>query len=370
MNYFVLLIRMVLDALIARSPRLLLALGIPTTALAVALGRTDESRPVVRIATVSLPLIVAPSVSDYAHGGGEVGWRYLDSSTSDHVGLVVRGGGRTSRPAWSPWRDDRGGSEVLAAWSKAPGESSLARIAIPDGTLLDCIPMFDLPVWIGAPCWFPDGSPRALFTAADGSLFRLDFHGRDADGRPSKPRPFRLTWETESIGDRPALMVDLAWPAAPCLGGRLVVSARPASPRPEGVSGDVWSLWWLRLDADSTSILAAGRLTRPSALCSEEVEQRHPIVGSRPDGQPVLAYLERPAEAPGRAWRLRVAPIALDDDDNPFTDAGSTTTLAHDSSATAPVLWPDGRGVSYVPSYDSAASAQVRGLPLTERHVQ
>lgn len=349
-----------LSILAARFFRLFVRLGLPMTILAVALGRWVGPTPDHRSPSRWSPLVVEPSPSDYAGRRGAAGRRFLDPATGRPVPIALREGGRPQDLAWSPWRDERGVQALATLREPDGGETSLIRFLVSDGATLDRIPLSDLPNWWGPPCWFPGGSPRALLAGVDGRLHRLDFAGDGTSGPRSRP----LAWRLPPGSPWPDHLGDLHGSTAPSMNRWLLASASDP-PSPGGpAAGDGRRLWRLRLD-DATSIVAADPLGEPSAAGAEAVVERHPIVGTDPEGRTWLAYLERSAVAPGRAWRLRLARIDFDEAAGaPIVRRASTVTLADDASSTAPAFVADGRQVAYVPAYESAEAASVRRVAV------
>jgi hypothetical protein len=345
-----------------RFVRLFHLLAVPTTIFAIGLGRTAETRPVRQVSPVLAPLVVEPSRSDYARGRwGTV--RPLDPTTGRPVMIAMDDGVLPQGLAWSPWRDGDG-AQALATWrNPSCGDAFLIRFPVAGGIPLDRIPISDLPNWWGAPCWFPDGSPRALLAGVDGPLHRVDFAGSGESSAAPQLRP--LSWPAGPDPTRPAHLGDLHWSAEPRMGGRLLAAACPSTARHDPAAGEGWSLWWLRLDANATSIVAAGRLMKPTPLGAEVVEERHPVVGVDTQGRVFVAYLERSSVAHGPSWRLRLAPIEFEDGTaNPAVDPGATITLAEDASPTTPAFVSATGEIAYVPSYETASSARVERVAI------
>ena len=144
-------LRLMLSLLATRFIRLFHLLAVPTTIFAIGLGRTAETRPLRQVSPVLAPLVGEPSFLDYAQGrGGTV--RPLDPMTGRPVTIALDDGVLPQGLAWSPWRDGDG-AQALATWrNPSCGDVFLIRFSVAGGTLLDRIPISDLPNWWGAPC--------------------------------------------------------------------------------------------------------------------------------------------------------------------------------------------------------------------------
>ena len=255
---------------------------------------------------------------------------------------------------FSPWRDGDGQSQVMALRKhvagrggdgddRGDGEFGLTRYTYPAGRILDQVPL-DLVPW-GQVCWFPDRSDRVLFADGDFTLYCYDFRARPGRGGTATPARLQVVrWECESPGFGRVQIQDPCWPGAPELGGRLIVSAfvgdSPSGPYPGP------DLWWLQLDPDRATILAAGPLivsegVKP-ALVQEE--QRMPCVQRARDGKLVLAYLGRPGQhAQQELW---VAPITFDDSTGaPRVLSSTRRKLAGDCVGVALAFSSDGRTI-------------------------
>src|SRR5262249_27486014 len=129
----------------------------------------------------------------------------------------------------SPWRDAGGQHHLCGRWrGTAPGSGSggtwvvgLGRWSFPEGRVVDRVALE--PIVVDAPCWFPDGSDRILFTAGDGRLYRFDFPEPSCAGSGARPLP--IHWATARPGVDALQIRDPCWPTGQALGGRLVVSA-------------------------------------------------------------------------------------------------------------------------------------------------
>lgn len=340
----------------ARPWRLLGTAVALASVVAVGLGRSAVETSVRRRPGAASRLEVRPGRRDWSEGRSAT--TFLDPTTGRR--LEDPSLDNLARVAWAPWTDDRGGTQLVASEIDGSGAATLVRLTLPGGAVLDRIPADGLPCWSGPPCWFADGSTRILLAGADGTLYRLDFPERFPS---DAPRPVALPWEAGPDEPPPALLADVTWPADPRLGGRVLVATMPRGRSPR--DGQGWSLRWLRLDPGAASVVAAGPILRADSPKSDHADARHPAVGTGPDGRPWLAYLERPTDAEGRAWRLRAAPLEFaDGSGDPSLCPSATITLAYDASSVAPTFANDGRSLSYVPVYESAAEARPRAVPL------
>jgi hypothetical protein len=272
--------------------------------------------------------------------------------------------------ASSPWRDSRGQSQMVGRWARwrgqadecAPQESGLLRFRVPDGEVLEHIPLDIVPY--SRPCWFPGPAARVLFATGDGRLHRLDLD--DGPGsravRPDGPRRARhLPWPATMPTPGTLVISDLTWPDDPRLGARIIAAI--TVPRTPGVatSDAGRHLWWLRLDRDATAIEAVGRLTTPAPAGTPESleEERFPALATAPDGTLVLAYLARP---PGQyLWQLRLAPVAIDPvSGEPRVDRATSQLVARQCAPSVPVFSPDGHWVYVVLDRGDAPPQVVR----------
>lgn len=250
--------------------------------------------------------------------------RFLDTETGRLTQAAFAATERIECAAFSPWRDDRGRTQVVGRWIDIEGMGDrsagfgLARYTFPDGRLLDRVTLDIVPT--SAPCFYPDSPAKVLFTAADGDLYRLRFDDGREPGEAEDPEDSRLrklTWDIKPPGDRMVILNDPTWPDDPRLKGRILVSL---SHRPLAVSETlsqnftIPELWWLQIDAKAEAIVAAGRLiepaTTPGAPERGPWEQRMPSLAVAPDGGATLAYMTHRKGMPG--WQMKVARCAID----------------------------------------------------------
>src|SRR4051794_27749636 len=135
--------------------------------------------------------------------------RFLDAETGRLSPVSFPGSGSLEYASCSPWRDDRGQSQLVGLWTEASGSGdhdggiAMARFTFPGRELLDRVPLDVIPA--GVPCWYPGTSPVVLFGATDGQLYRLAFAetpGGRADGEREgdQGRPHRLAWRCTPPG--------------------------------------------------------------------------------------------------------------------------------------------------------------------------
>jgi hypothetical protein len=279
---------------------------------------------------------------------------------------------------FSPWRDAEGQSHVIARRRSAsparddPGDEpfGLSRYAFPSGRLIERVAVDGLP--IGAVCWFPDCSDRILFAAADGRLYLHDFaagHQARRLAPASQPRPLRWQIDPPEKGT-PVQIQDPCWPAAPELGGRVLVSMTlDADDSPRGRGPE---LWWLRLDPDNATITTADRVILSDraggGTTAADEEERMPCVATARDGSLMLAYLARDPDSP--TWDLWVAPIApAGPDRTPTVRRSSRRKLAGQCLPLVLAFSADGRSV-YVSRSDERLVrpwGTLRRYPVADR---
>ncbi len=337
-------------------------------AIAVGLGRLHPSQPLPRIAA-SVDHVGLPS---YTKQRLESSADYLDLRAGDVRQFDLPPGDSLENQSFSPWRDANGQSQVVGRWGQRGGsasenESGLGRYTFPDGEALDRIPTDFLPM--GLPCWFPDRSARVLFAAGDGKLYRVDFEEQPRrDGTSEGPTPRALTWAHPPEGCQEFDVRDPSWPTDPILAGgvlvsitnRVLIQGHQVQERPK--------LWWLRLNAAGTEIIASKRLTREGATPgpAENRDERLPTFGRSTTGEPLLAFLTR--EHHDEPWGLRVAPIRVDPvDGSPRASVLSAAVLAEDCTLFPPTFSTDGRWVVGLRNAN-ALTFQYRRFPIPNAH--
>jgi hypothetical protein len=268
----------------------------------------------------------------------------------------------------SPWRDERGRSQVVGRWSSDPsaihGENDfgLARLSYPDGEMIDRIVTEVVPV--SAPCWFPGTGTRVLFAAGDGRLYQYEFESQagttsDPDtARQHEPTP--LVWDCKAPGEGDIYFSDPHWSTDASLNRIVVVALRLIEPNTGRQRFTKSQLWWLRLSEDGDSIKEAGKLVQPTTEVSD-VEERCPSIGRTSDGRLALAYLRKIGSRP---WELRMTPLTLDATGVrrlTLTSVGSK--IAEGCQPFSPIISSDGRCISYIQG-DSPRFATIRRVEL------
>jgi hypothetical protein len=255
-------------------------------------------------------------------------------------------------------------------YSDLPRDFGLARLSLPEGKLLDRIPLEQIP--IGEPCWVPGGTPRILFPSGDGQIYRYDLSdpGSPLGGARQPNQTQRVEWGIAPPGQGPVYFRDLTWPLTEGLGGRLIASLcyletgkeRPALTGPE--------LWWLQLSPDQTVIEAAGRLSDPDARDVSgrddgDVEERLPNVAATAHGDLALVYLSRPAGQ--QEWDLNTASIAIDPASGvPAIRPGTSRRVGGGFVCSTPTFSVDGRWIYGVHDHEvGSVQLTLRRFPAT-----
>jgi hypothetical protein len=325
--------------------------------LAIFLGRSTPGLAAhgARRHTPAPPLV---GINYCVLGGASVTPAILDTTAGVVTPCTLPGSNDLELLGFSPWCDDDGQYQLIALKKHAASEQfgsgdraealfGLTRYRFPGGQVLGQVALDVLPC--GQVCWFPDGSDRVLFASADCALRAYDFRTgtKNRDLAPP-PRPLPLRWQCAAPGVGEVRLQDPCWHGAPELGGRLLVSASIA----DGDSGPYAAplLWWLQIDPDQTTILAAARLivneggSDKGGSSRAPDEERRPCVGRASDGRLLLAYLGRRPEQ--SAWDLRVAPISVDGSSGaPRIVRSAERTLARGCIALAVAFSADGRSI-------------------------
>lgn len=308
------------------------------------------------------------------------GWccelRLLDRETGRLERVRLPGGDRLGHSAFSPWRDGLGRAHLVGLWNEVnrPGVGSVAglvRYAVPGWEVIDRYEMDILPA--GPPCWFPDMSTRILFAGWDGQLYGFTFadpaDGGTADGgdHPGGPRP--LVWRVAKPA-RSLMISAPQWPRDPALQGKIIATltrehpgaAGPLAPRENPTRSE---LWWLQLSADGTAIEGVGRLIVDSSADPgrQTVEEDLAAVATVPGIGLVLAYQAR--EQPTGPYRLRLAPVVVDDRGVPTVEAAEAVDVMTDGILSAACFSPDGRWLYAIPRLD-VAGERARRLPVAD----
>lgn len=245
--------------------------------------------------------------------------RLIDASTGTISTLPIPLDEKLDHASLSPWRDDRGQSQMVGRWASV-GESpttpegrGLARYSFPDGALLDRIQTDILPV--GPPCWFPGTTLRVIFPAGDGQLYVTSFGDESTqDGTTDQPR--LLQWNVDSLEGQNFSVNELAWPREPEFHGKLIAMialpdpinrTRFLRPRP----------WWIELNASATAVVDAVPFVMDDGLF-ENCNLRCPAVIATGPGELSLLLISRSENA--KAWRAWAIPLNGEESDGSMCD--------------------------------------------------
>jgi hypothetical protein len=317
------------------------------TVAAIGLGRANPERSTRRFtSTPSYQVIV--NIVTAPHDGRPL---LMDRETGRLEKLPLPPGMGIYAASVSPWEEDGGRQVVGIGCDQSEGEGSslrtisgLVRMSLPDGEVLDRLPLSEGALPEGPPCWIPGATASVLYVGGDFGLYRVDFElGRTDDDEVmfgTHPRP--LGWRSPMPGAGVQFR-DVAWPDDSRLGGRVLVSLRFKEEK-SGRYTD-WQIWWLQLDRAGTSIVAAGRLLGPGPS-DMAASSRLPNLVTL-GGEPALAYLARwPGES---GLQLRVAPIHFGPDPGtPNAREEESRALAEGCLPISPVASPDGRWITIV----------------------
>jgi len=295
--------------------RLVTFAGLLTTVAAIALAWTVTPPPAGRVSCPAPPAVI----SGYPVFPRDCDPRFLDPETGSWTRMTLASGDRVAAASCSPWRDEKGRFQVIGrwtSWSKS-GQGAemtdvgLIRFTYPDGEVLDRIPTEVVP--ITPPCWYPGTTARVVFAAGDGQLYEINFEERAPRGsgaEPTQPRPRALKWRGNVPGDGKVFLTDVALPAEPLFGGRVLVSLSMVKPPAKLFTP--MQIWWLQLDASGMVIEEAGRLTAPESDVwgARPASEHRPALASNREGALTLAYMISRPDLRGR--RLRIAPIKID----------------------------------------------------------
>jgi hypothetical protein len=203
----------------------------------------------------------------------------------------------------------------------------------------------------GSPCWLAGKPARVVFPGGDGRLYLQDLGEDDEPEHAEDPSVRRMvSWNAVAAGFDRAILNDPVRPVVPTLGGRLFVALNPGLPRGEEVWFGKSEIWWLKLNAEGTSIVDAGRLTVPERPRRDEssTEERLPNLVATPDGRIALAYLKRKRGVV--PWALFVAPVTIDPKTGvPVAYASESRQVAGDCAVTLPAFSADGRWLYHLP---------------------
>jgi hypothetical protein len=267
----------------------------------------------------------------------------------------------------SPWRDERGRTQVVSRWSQnLRSESSgtaygLARLSFPDGEVLDHFETDVVPA--STPCWYPGTRARVLFAGGDGILYLYDFESTDSgDGPDDAPgrRLRAIPWNCAVPGGDGVYLSEPNWPSDPRFSHLLFVGLRKIGRTKSHLPPAMTQIWWLRLGDDGASIDAAGPLIDlPTG--GPDTYDRCATFAVTADGRPMLAYYRRQGQ---HSTGLYIVPLELDPASrSPRPPSGEATKVADGCLTCPPIFSCDGRWVSIIQGGWGYQGA-VRRIPL------
>jgi hypothetical protein len=282
--------------------------------------------------------------------------------------LPVPSGDILEYASCSPWRDERGRSQVVGRWSCDPlemhgeNEFGLARLSFPDGEVIDRISTSVVPV--SAPCWYPGTGTRVFFAAGDGRLYQYEFESvagtTSGPGVAREDRPTPIVWDCKAPGTGDLYLSDPYLSTDTRLSRIVLVALRLIEPNTGRQRFTRSQIWWLRLSEDGHSVKEAGRLVEPTPGVAD-VEERCPSIGKTADGRLSLAYLRKVGMGP---WELRVAPVALDSARaRPLIVTTLGSMIAEACLPFSPTISSDGRYITYIQG-DSPVTSTIRRVML------
>lgn len=349
--------------------RVALILGLGLVALAIGLGRMSsaERARTGRLRRVSNSIYL--EINDFGMDRGHSGCHLVDTGKGRAVWLSIPDDDVLWYANSSPWTDENGESQLVGRWeSRGRWENSevrrgfgLARYSFPSGRPLDHVELEIVPA--GTPCWFPGTAPRVLFAGMDGGLYRFSF---EEDAEPpvkGLARPLRLSWKCTPPGDGEVRIHDPSWPTDPRLHGWILVSLSYLDHCGGEQAYVPTEPWWLRLDADGSAIIAAGRVQSADPVSVAPTEMRMPHIAATPDGALALAYLARPRDS---RWQLRLARV-----ETPVTTTvlrtlrSASVPTPNDLTPNALAFSPDGRWV-YIIHGDAPTGGRATRFPVND----
>jgi hypothetical protein len=314
--------------------------------------------------------------NEFFFGMGGEGARWVAQEGGRTIRLPLPRDERLDYATCSPWRDERGRSQVAGRWTfgshGSPAEFGIARLSFPDGEVIDRVATETMP--LGAPCWFPGTTARILFAAGDGMLYNYAFEApATPESESTAPEviradsaPRRLALQCPALKDRAVFLSDPHWPSDSRFSRTLFVSLRKTETiRRQPVYG-CDEIWWLRISEDGCAIEDGGPLLKGAAEPSgAEAEERCPIVGRTREGDLTLAYLRKVGTGPRE---LRALDLTFDDQNQrPVAQPGAGLKVADDCLPCPPAFSSDGRHV-LVLSGTSSHPAELRRLEIDARH--
>ncbi|GAC1465576.1 MAG: hypothetical protein NVSMB9_05310 [Isosphaeraceae bacterium] len=278
---------------------------------------------------------------------------YLFDTVTGRLNRLDDGEGKTVEYAsCSPWAVETGVIEVMGrvrknvhgATVRKREEVNLSRFEFSDGPWSD---EEERPVISSYINWVVDDPTRIHFVAGDGRLYVQDLpRGDDSVSAEDLRSPRAVTWQCSAPGQYLPLIADIVSPALPALSGRVFVSIRRRELQGGKITYGAHEIWWLKLDREGRSILAAGRLSQASSSEKAGVpdDERLPNLVPTPDGRVVLAYLKRIGRAPNLCLmvaRIDIDPITGD----PSIEHSGAVQLTENCATTKPLFSLDGRWV-------------------------
>lgn len=252
----------------------------------------------------------------------------------------------------APWSDETGDTWMLgrlAHWSGESESKQFEGAGLYGVTLSSGRTSGELgvgPIVSGRACWLPGRADRVVFPAGDGKLYVQDFN-LEGDGPESAPR--QISWACATPGVGGVTLADPVCSGLPELGGRIFVTLSFETVV-HGVHrltpGDIW---WLSLDSEGRSIVAAGPLLEhvEGARALAAPQRRLPNLSQTVDGEFVMANLERPGD--GKPWRLALTPVDFEPSTGaPVARSSERQTFDDECAVTSPAFSPDGRYVYQV----------------------
>ena len=199
--------------------------------------------------------------------GPDEGTRFVNSETGEIKRLRLPEGEHLEDATCSPWQDENGISHVIGRWRKDEGKDGtvmmtdfgLACLTFPQGEEVARIECDVLPQ--GGTCWYPGTADRIMYASADGSLYHVSFKTQLLPGtRPvgDEGVPIPLRWDATPPGIGPLMIRQPFWPRARGFEHTIVVSLRYLAPQPSDAGYTNAQLWWLRLNANGTAVVASG----------------------------------------------------------------------------------------------------------------
>jgi hypothetical protein len=359
-----------MDALLGALWRLLSLTALAVVAVALLLGRSapdGRDAPGTKVRHRARPRYRAIRTEFFREAPHVP--RLLDRSTGALVPCSLPGAEDLEILGFSPWRDAAGQHHMLArSGGNVPDQPrhavrpfELVRYTFPAGEILSRLTI-ERPT-TGRICWAPDRSDRILFAGGDGQLYRRDL-SLFRSTKPVDARSEPVGWGDAELGNEVLAIRDPCWPDAPSLGGCLLVALTPRGREGEPEFPPGPQLWWLRLDADARTIVAARRAVLPDGDDAQAsgVRERLPAVGRACDGTLLLAYLARPA---GRwSWELWTAPIVSAAAGGlPRVVSSARRRLAEGCAPIAPAFSLDGRSV-FAALRDARSRIRVGRFPI------